>query len=411
MDKNCSHPRVSFDAEPPEMSNAPVTDAVVADAIGAHATESSGHHRPVHTHCENCGTELRGPFCHRCGQHDIDFRRSFGHMFLDALENFFHFDEKLFRNIVTLLFRPGVLTAEFNAGKRAAQMPPLRFYIFISVLFFFVSLLGGNHADQNDLYRSDEPKTGSVISQDGKVPAGELREALTEAAADIARENKDPAKAAKIRAALEKISQAAAQSPPTTPTASAEAGQPPANPAQKKPIGMKGTKGDTSDFVRELDARSKHDTSAFIRDLNERGKHVMENPLHFVDSLLHALPKMLLVCLPFFALYTRVLFRKSGQAYLQHLIVALHFHTFVFLWWLVAHGWHELVGLLSPGLAGLLGFLTGLWMFLYPFRMLRHLFGQSWTKIVLKVMLLASAYACTLGLALFATAAIIFFNT
>jgi hypothetical protein len=384
---------VPLDDEPPEMPSAPVTDAVVADAVAAHAAETThDHSHPVHTHCENCGTELHGPFCHQCGQHDIEFHRSFGHVFLEALENFFHFDSKLFHNIVTLLFSPGRLTAEFNAGKRASQMPPFRLYLFISVLFFFVSFLGGDHGDKSDLYRNDELKTGSVMSPDSKVPAGELRQALTEAAEEVVRETKDPAKAAKARAALEIVQQRTDE-------------------ANKSKAGKSGTKGDTSDFVRELDARSKHDTSAFIRDLNERGKHVMENPMHFVDSLLHALPKMLLVCLPFFALYTRVLFRKSGQVYLQHLIVALHFHTFVYLWWLVAHGWHELVGLRSSGLAGLLGFLTGVWMFVYPFRMLRHLFGQSWTKTIIKTFLLAGIYALTLGLALLATAALIFFNT
>lgn len=45
-----------------------------------------------------------------------------------------------------------------------------------------------------------------------------------------------------------------------------------------------------------------------------------------------ALPKLILLCLPLFALYTRFLFRKTKQVYLQHLVLALHFHTFIYLW-------------------------------------------------------------------------------
>src|SRR5690242_8697966 len=112
---------MSLDPEPPELTPPALSAdaAVAADQAAAHLTEGHGHHGPFHTHCENCGTKLEGPFCHKCGQHDFEFHRSFRHVFLEALETLFHFEGKFFRNIVTLLFHPGRLTAEFNAGKRA----------------------------------------------------------------------------------------------------------------------------------------------------------------------------------------------------------------------------------------------------------------------------------------------------
>lgn len=384
-----------LDSEPPELTSPPLGEAVVAGALAAHAAEPSGGHGPIHTHCENCGTKLEGPWCHKCGQHDFEFHRSFWHVLHDALENFLHFDAKLFRNIVTLLFRPGRLTADFNAGKRAAQMPPFRLYLFVSVLFFIILFLGGDHGSRNDLYVDDEPKSGAGTGPDGKVPAGELRAALAEAAKNIARETKDPQKAEQAKATLDIVQQATAPDAQGMPAAVKEIIRQKATEAKKNKEGKSGTKGDASDFVREL---------------NDRGKHVLKNPEEFIELFQHSISKLLLVCLPFFALYTRVLFRKSRQVYLQHLVIALHYHTFVYLWWLVAHGWTELIGLRSTGLAGLLGFLTGLWMFVYPFRMLRHLFGQSWTKTIIKTFLLAGVYAFTLGLGLLITAAIIFFS-
>jgi len=385
---------VSLDDEPPDFIPPPLTEAVAAGAVAAHAAEKPGPHGPIHTHCENCGTKLAGPYCHHCGQHDIEFHRSFGHVILEALENFFHFDSKLFHNIVTLLFSPGRLTADFNAGKRAAQMPPFRLYLFVSVLFFFVSFLGGSHGGNNDLSLA-APKAGSVKKPDARAPAEEFRQALAGAAEELALETKDPKKAEQVRAALEKIRRTTGQNPEAFPAAVKEAIKEQALAAGESRAGQ---------------PRFKRDPSAFAHEINERGKQLVKNPKEFVEALLHALPKMLLVCLPFFALYTRVLFRKSGQVYLQHLILALHFHTFVYLWWLVARGWFELVDLRLPGFAGLLGFLTGAWMFLYPFGMLRRLFGQSWTKTIIKAFLLTGIYALTLGLGLFATAAIIFFN-
>ncbi len=62
-----------------------------------------------------------------------------------------------------------------------------------------------------------------------------------------------------------------------------------------------------------------------------------------VKGFIHALPKLILICVPFFALYTRFLFRKTGQVYLQHLVLALHFHTFIFLWLMFTNGWVDLL--------------------------------------------------------------------
>lgn len=67
--------------------------------------------------------------------------------------------------------------------------------------------------------------------------------------------------------------------------------------------------------------------------LGEQAKRALtpEGQQQMVVSFLAALPKMLLFCLPLFALYTRGIFRRSGQVYLQHLVLVLHFHTFIYL--------------------------------------------------------------------------------
>jgi hypothetical protein len=352
---------VPLDPEPPDLSSSPISEAVVAGAVAAHATESAGHGQPVHIHCENCGTALRGPYCHQCGQHDIDFHRSFGHMFLDALENFFHFDAKLFRNIVALLFRPGRLTAEFNAGRRASQMPPLRLYIFVSVLFFFLSFLGRKN---DNLFVADPSDLNNPVA----------KKHLADAVEDIkARKAARPA-----------------------------AGPAAATPAEEKKQRSAETPGGVN-----LPGNDKNPTE-LERYLNDKGRYAVGHQREMAEAFLHALPKMLLVCLPFFALYTRVLFRKSGQVYLQHLVVALHFHTFIFLWRMFANGWVFLAHFLSPKFAGFLGFSANLWLVLYGFLMLRHLFQNSWGRTIFKTLGLAGAYGITLGLGFGATAVVIF---
>jgi hypothetical protein len=88
------------------------------------------------SHCQNCGEALHGPYCAACGQHDVDYHRSLWPILEDSLEGFLHVDGKFFRTVRLLFTRPGFLTQEFNAGRRAAYTQPLRLYIFASLLFF-----------------------------------------------------------------------------------------------------------------------------------------------------------------------------------------------------------------------------------------------------------------------------------
>ncbi|MBI2511743.1 MAG: DUF3667 domain-containing protein [Opitutae bacterium] len=373
--------------EPPTPDDDPVASTVTADQVAAHAAEphAHGHHGPTHTHCENCGTKLAGPFCHACGQHDFEFHRSFGHVFLEALENFFHFDAKFFRNIVTLLFRPGALTADFNGGKRASQMPPFRLYLFVGVLFFFLSFLGKESAFLDE----ERAKFTGQLSQDSIVrgledaanehPAGSPERERLLAAAQRARDAKTPREAAK------EVLMPKKPSPAATPAAGKK--------VAKMPGGF------------QLSVTEKNDT-AFERYMSECGSYAFEHPHELKEAFVHSLPKMLLVCLPFFALFTRVLFRKSGQVYLQHLVLALHFHTFIYLFLLVRAGWVGLGAYAHIG--GLIALVAGAWLALYPFLMFRRLFGTNWWGTIWRTGALAAAYGTTLCAAFVGTLMVIF---
>ncbi len=60
------------------------------------------------------------------------------------LNDYFTFDSKIVRSFGPLLFKPGFLTAEFLAGRRVRYIPPLRMYIFVSIVFFLMLSLKGD---------------------------------------------------------------------------------------------------------------------------------------------------------------------------------------------------------------------------------------------------------------------------
>ncbi|HEY3770832.1 MAG TPA: DUF3667 domain-containing protein, partial [Candidatus Angelobacter sp.] len=49
-----------------------------------------------------------------------------------------HFDSKIFRTLKTLIFAPGTLTADYLAGRKKRYVPPLRLYLVVFAISFFL---------------------------------------------------------------------------------------------------------------------------------------------------------------------------------------------------------------------------------------------------------------------------------
>ena len=91
--------------------------------------------------CRNCGTPLHGPYCAGCGQFDAQPDPSLRELLADAWESLTNVDGKVTVTLRTLLLRPGRLTAEYLAGRRARYLPPFRLYLICSVAFFLVNAI------------------------------------------------------------------------------------------------------------------------------------------------------------------------------------------------------------------------------------------------------------------------------
>jgi hypothetical protein len=89
--------------------------------------------------CLNCGQPLGGEYCNHCGQRERGREVRVADIAGDALEDLSRLDSRLWRTLVGLLFRPGLVTAEYLAGRRASFVPPLRFYFIVSFLVFLVA--------------------------------------------------------------------------------------------------------------------------------------------------------------------------------------------------------------------------------------------------------------------------------
>jgi Protein of unknown function (DUF3667) len=93
----------------------------------------------VPARCKNCDAVLLGRFCANCSQAADVHVPTTRELLHELLEGITHSDSRLWRTLTTLWFKPGKLTQEFVAGRRAAYLPPFRLYLVLSIIFFLLA--------------------------------------------------------------------------------------------------------------------------------------------------------------------------------------------------------------------------------------------------------------------------------
>jgi hypothetical protein len=332
----------------------------------------------VITHCENCGAQLQGHWCAKCGQPAIDYRRSFRHVIADLLNEFLNWDSKFFATIGLLLARPWKLTNEFLAGHRVRYVHPLRLYLLASILFFFAVNYGA---------RGLRFEPGNLSPKD-----------RAELEADLKKEDLPPAAREKLDALLRES--------PTSPTPSPQTTAPSPSPApktdkQKQEFGKIGERP----FVVFDQAKSTTPFESWIeaRAKEKMGEHGTKMGL-FISTLFSNLPYMMLCCIPLFALVLKILYVRRHIFYIDHLIYALHIHTFAYtgimLIVLATIGLNRVI----PGpIAGWTIALFWIAFLVQIFLSIRRVYRQGWFISTFKFLFGGFVYLMVLVLALAAT--------
>lgn len=99
--------------------------------------------------CKNCENYFvqGNTFCPHCGQKSKD-NLTFTVLFGNIIENYFSIDGRFFKSLLILLAKPGVIARKFVDGQRQKYLHPARFYLFVSLVFFFIfsfSIQNANH--------------------------------------------------------------------------------------------------------------------------------------------------------------------------------------------------------------------------------------------------------------------------
>jgi hypothetical protein len=337
--------------------------------------------RPPFTHCENCGAQLHGHWCAQCGQPAIDYRRSFRHVIVDLLNEFLNWDSKFFRTLALLLVRPWKLTNDFLAGHRVRYVHPLRLYLLASILFFFAV---------NYWAKSIHLQPGKLTSEN---------RAEIEAALDT--QKLTPEQRAKVEQALnmanmppEVAAIMAAKRKDTTPEETATPQATPTSKATATPLVDFGpTKNRSTPVEKWIETRAKE-------KIGEHGTNLQL----FVKTLISNLPYMMLCCIPLFALVLKILYIRRHIFYIDHLIYALHIHSFAYVATILII--LTTIGLNRVAAGEFAGWIIAvLWLTfaVQIFLSIRRVYRQSWFVSIFKFIFGGFVYLIVLSVALAAT--------
>lgn len=399
------------------------------------------------THCENCGAALTGEFCSQCGQHAIDYRRSIFRVLLDAADSFLNWDTKFLHSVNQLLIHPWQLTNDFNAGRRARYVHPLRLYLIGSIVFFLLArAVDWNSEGPIQLTAQDRTELATslakMVSDDSPLSPEErahvdlARVKLAEAQGALTQEERaelkkafrayikstvvrqqmsaeERAKMATIMARVPKIPDVVVPhipppvipAPPTDPAAATPpAVQIPSPPPISTPkaeakapfhfsTGREGEKKSALGLWLEKQVKEK------IGEDGSRAKL-------FMETLRSNIPGMMLCCIPLFALILKILYIRKGRFYVEHLVYALHIHTFLYISVIITSLAVMAANRTVPVLSGWITGLMTIAIVVQIFLSIRYVYRQGWFMTLVKFLFGGLVYCVILVFAVTATAVV-----
>jgi hypothetical protein len=386
------------------------TAAALAPPLAAAAAPAVAE--PAKTVCANCGSELFGPHCYHCGQPVKGMVRQLSSILADIADTVLNIDSRIFRTLWPLIAKPGFLTNEYVAGRRVRYVTPFRLYFFLSVVAFLVMSMSIDATlDLQDTVRIDTSEAALDTAQTEE----QVRARRDAALASMEQAKLAPNLSAHALKGIDKAeehihSQAERRLDYLHKAADAKAqGRPP--PPEPKSAREK----DDEDFNFEVDGKDWNPKKTPIAigwlpgfvnaKLNVLATHFVDNlprikkdPKPFLIGAFSTLPQVLFVLMPLFALLLKIFYIFKRRLYMEHVIVALHSHSFIFATLLLI----TLAGLLKstvadavPWFGRLLGWVMfglGWWLPIYLLIMQKRVYRQGWILTVLKYCAIGLCY-------------------
>ncbi|MDH5501423.1 MAG: DUF4286 family protein [Gammaproteobacteria bacterium] len=332
-------------------------------------------------HCLNCKAILAGQYCANCGQRARSRLISLWELVSDAFGDLFELDSRLWRTLIPLFARPGLLTRDYLEGRRARFMPPFRTYLVLSIVFFLVAFFDPKENLQI-LFEPEEVSesvpadhdTADAPEESAENVGSQVLKDLDDAGVVIGEEQREKLK---------------------------KANKGGFNISIDDKDGSASCSFDDHEQTELPQWLAKRLTKERLLQVCERVQ--ANSGRDFTRKLLDNVPAALFILLPLMALVLKILYPLSKRYYVEHLLFVLHFHAFFFLVLTLQILFSRIgaVASIPEAITILTVVSVSLYIPVYLYKAMRHVYAQGHIMTSSKYLILVMAYAVGFALVMF----------
>ena len=313
--------------------------------------------------CLNCGTTLTESFCAHCGQREHEVKRPVVGLLKELFHTIVELDGRAYRTVFFLFSKPGYLSRKYIEGQRASFTPPLRLFLILSIIFFFM-------ISANSLIQTlDSSLSGETVSQSEDADDIVIDEETFSSGSDEL-SIEDSEEIVEIIEFVDAI------------------------------------------VLPFLSDETNANLIVFLSSQAQTNfKRLIDDPEVFFYGSLDNITFFILLMMPLLAMILKVLYFFSKQFYVEHMILTLHNHTFLILAMIIQMPLDFLgegSGMIISPLASLASTLLSFWMAIYLFLSLKFYFGQGYLLTTFKFITATVSYGIFLAMGLAVFMAIFF---
>jgi hypothetical protein len=365
--------------------------------------------------CTNCTTPLEGEYCHHCGQSMHSVLRPVHGLLEEFLETVLHVDGRILHTVPPLFLKPGFLTLEYFSGRRVRYIAPFRLMFVLCVLSFFTLHLAadvianrssqrqqhalldgsfGNFQDDDDVKQVQKDLNRKLVALEATRAETAQNGGNAAIAAQIDRSEKQYRDDARRRLS-ELGSPAAAASTATSSQALAASSSSDQSKLDMEPVKIAWLPAFANERLTELGRSALKNTRILIHGTPAERQEARER---LITNIFGTLPGSMLVLIPTFALLLTLFYIFRRRLYMEHLIVALHSHAFIFLSLLLItltgmlSGWVRPHAAWAGSILGIVECGIALWIPVYLLVMQKRIYRQGWAMTAVKFWFIGWCY-------------------
>lgn len=357
---------------------------------------SAGKYRKENN-CLNCGFHVEKHYCSSCGQPNLELNESFWQFISHSIAHYFHFDNKFFQTLVPLISKPGKVTLDYLAGKRARYINPVSMYIFVSILYFLVVYSPGDKKElKKELAKKEiqKPILDSLttpLSNSGlvsKTIISKTQQAINE---DFDREDfralpfkQQTIVLQNLRAQYEK--------------SNSDSLMLFINKLERVHI-VANDSTYAAYLARQQTLPSSERDNLFERYFKKRSIGFGKNSELIKEQLEHNRPKVYFLFMPLMAFFIMLNFRKNHIKYLDHLIFTIHGMTAFFMACIIIQPTKRLLFASNSTMSGLLETALLVWVCWYLFKSLKIFYQRKTSTTIWRMVWIITLYYISFSLA------------